>query len=95
MATDVTSCLKLELVHTRSFRTREEAKLALFEYMEVFYNRRRRHSSPGYVSAAEYERKAEVQEAGSVANLSTEAGDDQGIARKDYGCSRERRAAAD
>jgi len=55
------SSLKMELVHTRSFRTREEAKLALFEYMEVFYNRRRRHSSLGYVSPAEYERTAEVQ----------------------------------
>jgi putative transposase len=55
------SSLKMELVHIRSFRTREEAKLALFEYMEVFYNRRRRHSSLGYVSPAEYERTAEVQ----------------------------------
>jgi putative transposase len=55
------SSLKMELVHTRSFRTREEAKLALFEYMEVFYNRRRRHSSLGFVSPAEYERTAAVQ----------------------------------
>lgn len=55
------SSLKMELVHIRSFRTREEAKLALFEYMEVFYNRRRRHSSLGYLSPAEYERTAEVQ----------------------------------
>ncbi|MBL0692378.1 IS3 family transposase, partial [Comamonas sp. JC664] len=55
------SSLKMELVHTRSFLTREEAKLALFEYIEVFYNRRRRHSSLGYVSPAEYERTAEVQ----------------------------------
>ncbi|RKH08464.1 hypothetical protein D7X74_31505 [Corallococcus sp. CA047B] len=54
------STVKMELVHTRSFRTREEAKLALFEYLEVFYNRRRRHSSLGYVSPAEYERMAEV-----------------------------------
>lgn len=55
------SSLKMEVVHIRSFRTREEAKLALFEYMEVFYNRRRRHSSLGYGSPAEYERTAEVQ----------------------------------
>lgn len=39
----------------------ESQKLALFEYIEVFYNRRRRHSSLGYVSPAEYERTAEVQ----------------------------------
>ncbi|RKG47745.1 IS3 family transposase [Corallococcus sp. AB011P] len=54
------SSVKMELVHTRSFRTRQEARLALFEYMEVFYNRRRRHSSLGYASPAEYERLAEV-----------------------------------
>ncbi|RKH15423.1 hypothetical protein D7V97_00055 [Corallococcus sp. CA053C] len=35
----VFSSLKMELVHTRSFRTHDEAKLALFEYIEVFYNR--------------------------------------------------------
>lgn len=54
------SSLKMELVHTRSFRTRAEAKLALFEYMEVFYNHKRRHSSLGYISPAEYERTAEA-----------------------------------
>lgn len=54
------SSLKLELVYERSFATREEAKRALFEYIEVFYNRRRRHSALGYVSPAEYERAAEV-----------------------------------
>jgi len=55
------SSLKMELVHTRSFRTRKEAMLALFEYIEVFYNRRRCHSSLGYLSPAEYERTAEAQ----------------------------------
>jgi len=55
------SSLKMELIHTRSFRTRQEAKLALFEYIEVFYNRKRRHSSLGYLSPAEYERTAEAQ----------------------------------
>ncbi|WP_371746144.1 IS3 family transposase [Myxococcus sp. CA040A] len=55
------SSLKMELVHTRRFRTHDEATLALFEYIEVFYNRKRRHSSPGYVSPAEYERTAEAQ----------------------------------
>jgi putative transposase len=55
------SSLKMELVHTRSFRTREEARLALFEYIEVFYNRKRLHSSLGYVSPAEYEHAADAQ----------------------------------
>jgi transposase InsO family protein len=52
------SSLKLELVYERSFRTHEEAKRALFEYIEVFYNRHRRHSALGYMSPEEYERNA-------------------------------------
>jgi putative transposase len=47
--------LKKELVHHEDYRTREEAKASLFEYIEVFYNRQRRHSTLGYVSPAEYE----------------------------------------
>lgn len=49
--------LKKELVHGESWRTREEARAALFEYIEVWYNRQRRHSSLGYLSPAEYEEK--------------------------------------
>ncbi len=40
--------LKTELVHRTRFRTRQEAKAALFEYIEIFYNRQRRHSGVGY-----------------------------------------------
>ena len=40
--------LKTELVHRARFRTRQEAKAALFEYIEIFYNRQRRHSGIGY-----------------------------------------------
>ena len=40
--------LKTELVHRTWFATRREAKAALFEYIEIFYNRQRRHSSIGY-----------------------------------------------
>jgi putative transposase len=47
--------LKKELVHDAQFATRAEARAAIFEYIEVFYNRHRRHSSLGYVSPAEYE----------------------------------------
>jgi transposase InsO family protein len=47
--------LKKELVHDADFATRPEARAAIFEYIEVFYNGRRRHSSLGYVSPAEYE----------------------------------------
>ncbi len=48
--------LKKELVHGADFATRAEARAAVVEYIEVFYNSRRRHSSLGYVSPAEYER---------------------------------------
>jgi transposase InsO family protein len=48
--------LKEELVHGEVYGTRAEARAALFEYIEVFYNRSRRHSSLGYLSPAEYER---------------------------------------
>jgi putative transposase len=47
--------LKKELVHDADFATRDEARGAIFEYIEVFYNVQRRHSSLGYVSPAEYE----------------------------------------
>ena len=47
--------LKKELVHGADFATRAEARAALVEYIEVFYNTKRRHSSLGYVSPAEYE----------------------------------------
>ncbi len=48
--------LKQELVHGERYATRDEAKASIFEYVEVFYNRVRRHSTLGYVSPAEYER---------------------------------------
>jgi putative transposase len=45
--------LKIEHIHQAHFRTREEAKAALFEYIEVFYNRQRLHSGLGYRTPAE------------------------------------------
>jgi len=47
--------LKKELIHGADFATRAEARVAIVEYIEVFYNSQRRHSSLGYVSPAEYE----------------------------------------
>lgn len=47
--------LKTELVYHEKFETREAAKKAIFEYVEVFYNRQRRHSSIGYVSPETFE----------------------------------------
>ncbi|WP_237708664.1 IS3 family transposase [Marinobacterium stanieri] len=51
------SRLKVELIYAEQYRTIDEAKSGIFEYIEVFYNRIRRHSALGYVSPAEYERK--------------------------------------
>ncbi len=48
--------LKKELVHDEDYATRDEARSSIFEYIEAFYNRVRRHSSLGYVAPAEYER---------------------------------------
>jgi putative transposase len=48
--------LKTELVDDEDYRTRAEAKQSLFNYIEVFYNRQRRHSYLGYVSPVEFER---------------------------------------
>jgi putative transposase len=48
--------LRKELTHDEDYATREEARASIFEYIEVFFNRVRRHSSLGYMSPAEYER---------------------------------------
>jgi putative transposase len=47
--------LKTELVDHEDYRSKEAAKKSLFEYIEIFYNRRRRHSYLGYISSVEYE----------------------------------------
>lgn len=47
--------LECELIDRRTFRTRAEARLAIFEFIEGWYNIRRRHSALGYVSPAEFE----------------------------------------
>jgi putative transposase len=51
--------LKKELVYQEDYRTRAEARQSLFEYIEVFYNQERLHSSLGYLSPAAYERNSE------------------------------------
>lgn len=49
--------LKRERVRRRTYRTREEAKADVFDYIERFYNRKRSHSYLGYVSPVEYENR--------------------------------------
>ena len=47
--------LKKELIHHEDYQSRAEARASIFEYIELFYNPKRRHSSLGYLSPAEYE----------------------------------------
>jgi putative transposase len=48
--------IKTELVKRQTFKTRDEARLAVFSYIEAFYNPERRHSALGYRSPIEYEK---------------------------------------
>jgi putative transposase len=49
--------LKVELIYGRKFKTREEARTAIFEFIEVWYNRQRLHSSLDYMTPENYEAK--------------------------------------
>ena len=51
------SRLKVELVYAESFKNFEHANLLIFEYIEVFYNRIRRHSANNYVSPMQFEQQ--------------------------------------
>lgn len=55
MAESFFATLECELLDRRSFQTQAEAKLAVFEFIEGFYNTRRRHSSLGYRSPVRFE----------------------------------------
>lgn len=59
--------LKKELVHQTTFATREEARAAIFEFIEVFYNRYRLHSSLDYVSPATFESRLDAKHLGLAA----------------------------
>ena len=52
------SSLKTEHVYRRTYKNRNEARADVFNYIERFYNPRRRHSTLGYVSPMEYEKRA-------------------------------------
>jgi transposase InsO family protein len=47
--------LKVELIYSRDYLSREEAKTEIFEYIEIFYNRQRRHSSINYYTPLDFE----------------------------------------
>jgi putative transposase len=48
--------LKTELIYHRRYQTRQQAKQDIFEYIEVFYNRQRRHSTIGYQTPLDYDK---------------------------------------
>jgi transposase InsO family protein len=49
--------LKSEHIYRHNFETREKAEMSIFEYIEIFYNKKRLHSSLGYLSPEEFEEK--------------------------------------
>ncbi len=53
--------LECELIARSRWRSRSEARMAVFDYIEGFYNPRRRHSALAYLSPAEYERRQPSQ----------------------------------
>jgi putative transposase len=54
--------LKNEWIKNKIYETYEEGKNDVFKYVEVFYNRKRRHASLGYVSPAVYEEMYEMKQ---------------------------------
>jgi putative transposase len=55
--------LKTELVYLEDYCTRDQARQSIFEYIEIFYNRQRRHSSLNYLSPVEFERRCSIKAA--------------------------------
>ena len=72
--------LETELLDRTSFATRNQARSAVFGYIEGFYNPHRRHSTIGYHSPADYERRPQP---GVFAPIS---GGDAGTVQLAYGC---------
>ena len=58
MAESFFATLECELIGRRAFHTQAEARMAIFEFIEAWYNRKRRHSALGYLSPEEFERAA-------------------------------------
>jgi putative transposase len=49
------STLKTELIHHEKFKTRQEAEAKIFDYVEIFYNKQRLHSTLNYLTPEEFE----------------------------------------
>jgi putative transposase len=63
MAESFFATLECELLDRRRFKTKAEARMAVFEFIEGWYNPHRRHSALGYLSPINYERTIDVQDA--------------------------------
>ena len=74
MAESFFATLECELLDRRSWPTRRELSSAVFDFIEAFYNRRRRHSTLDYLSPADYEANARPAGAVGLADPSTEPG---------------------
>jgi putative transposase len=59
--------IKKDLIHRRAWPTKTEARTAVFEYIETFYNRRRRHSRLGMLSPADFENRTLMTDGASLA----------------------------
>ena len=59
--------LKKEMVYRTRFETREQARGAIFRWIEVWYNRKRRHSTLGYISPEAFERKHQQEQVEAIA----------------------------
>lgn len=70
MAESFFATLECELIDRRSFRTQAEARMAIFEFLEGWYNTRRRHSALGYLSPNDFERAALTPSASPLAGES-------------------------
>ena len=69
MAESFFATLECELLDRRSFKTKTEVRMALFTYIEGWYNPHRRHSALGYLSPANFEAKHQAEAAGQRPNV--------------------------
>jgi transposase InsO family protein len=74
LAESFIATLKTELLYRNTWLIKQVARTAIFEYIEGFYNPRRRHSALGYLSLAEFEEVRLVEKTLRDGDVSTEAG---------------------
>ena len=78
MCESLIGTMKIEKLNRQPWRSVEDVRAAVFEWIETWYNRRRRHSSLDYLSPLEYESQHTTDTRSPTPNLSTEAGEAQG-----------------